>query len=198
MAASKDGRIDDGKTRCPWGEGNEFLTPYHDTEWGVPVKDDIKHFEFLCLEAFQAGLSWLIVLKKREAFRKAFAGFDPKKVARFGAGEIEELVLNAAIIRNRRKIEATINNAHRFLEVQKEWDSFSAYIWSFVEGKPVVNKWRTQDEIPASTVLSDLVSADLKKRGFKFMGTTVIYAHLQAIGVVNDHITSCFRYRDLI
>jgi len=190
-------RKSDGISRCPWSVSNQLLQEYHDTEWGTPVRDDIKHFEFLVLEAFQAGLSWLIVLKKRDAFRKAFAGFDPKKVVRFSEDKIEKLVLDAGIIRNRRKIEATVNNARRFMEVQKEFGSFDSYIWSFVDGKPVINKWKTQEKIPANTELSDRMSKDLKIRGFKFLGTTVIYAHLQAIGVVNDHITSCFRYREL-
>jgi DNA-3-methyladenine glycosylase I len=183
--------------RCPWAEAHELLRVYHDTEWGVPVRDDRKHFEFLCLEAFQAGLSWLIVLKKREAFREAFAGFDPEQVRRFGRREIENCLGNPAIIRNRRKIEAAVHNAARFLEVQDEFGTFDSYIWSFVGGKPVVNAWREMPEVPATTGLSDTVSADLKKRGFRFMGSTVVYAHLQAIGVVNDHLADCFRYRDL-
>lgn len=183
--------------RCPWAEAHELLRVYHDTEWGVPVRDDRKHFEFLCLEAFQAGLSWLIVLKKRKAFRKAFAGFDPEKVCRFGRREIENCLDNPSIIRNRRKIEATIHNATRFLEVQDEFGTFDSYIWSFVGGKAVINARREMSEVPATTALSDTVSADLKNRGFKFMGSTVVYAHLQAIGVVNDHLVDCFRYRDL-
>jgi len=183
--------------RCPWAEKHELLTAYHDAEWGVPVRDDRKHFEFLCLEAFQAGLSWLIVLKKRPAFREAFAGFDPEKVRRFGREKTEELMQNPGIIRNRRKIEAAIHNASRFLDVRAEFGSFDSYIWSFVDGKPVVNAWREMSEVPATAELSDTVSGDLKKRGFKFMGSTVVYAHLQAIGVVNDHLVDCFRYREL-
>ncbi len=184
------------KKRCPWSETDALLRDYHDTEWGVPVHDDRKHFEFLCLEAFQAGLSWLIVLKKREGFRRAFAGFDPKRVAKFGPNEIQALRGNPEIIRNRLKIEATVNNAVRFLEVQKEFGTFDAYIWSFADGKPIVNRWEKQEEIPVTTGLSDRLSKDLKTRGFKFIGSTVIYAHLQAIGIVNDHIRSCFRWSE--
>lgn len=185
-----------GLTRCPWG-GDGLMTAYHDEEWGVPVHDDNTHFEFLALEMFQAGLSWLTVLRKREAFRKAFAGFDPKKVAKFNAEDVAKLLTDAGIIRNRLKIEAAVNNARRFLEVQKEFGSFDNYIWGFVGGKPVVNKWKTLAGIPASTELSDRVSADLKGRGFKFVGSTIVYAHLQATGLVNDHVTGCFRYQQL-
>jgi len=185
------------ETRCPWAEGHELLTVYHDTEWGVPLHEEQKHFEFLCLEAFQAGLSWLIVLKKREAFRRAFAGFDPEAVAGFSPSDVDRLVEDATIIRNRRKIEATINNAALFLEVRREFGSFDSYIWSFVDGIPIVNRWKKQEEIPNSTELSDRVSKDLQGRRFKFMGSTVIYAHLQAIGVVNDHLVDCFRYSEI-
>ena len=187
---------EDKLIRCPWG-GDELMIHYHDEEWGVPVHDDNTHFEFLVLEMFQAGLSWLTVLRKREAFRKAFANFDPKRVARFNAQDIARLLNDAGIIRNRLKIAAAVNNAKRFLEVQQEFGSFDKYIWGFVGGKPVVNKWKTLADIPASTELSDRVSADLKKRGFKFAGSTIVYAHLQATGLVNGHVTSCFRYREV-
>ena len=183
-------------TRCPWG-GDAMMTAYHDREWGVPVHDDRTHFEFLALEMFQAGLSWMTVLKKRAAFIKAFAGFDPRKVAAFSEKDIARLLGDAGIIRNRLKIAAAVNNAQRFLEVQKEFGSFDKYIWGFVGGKPLVNAWKSLSEIPPRTELSDRLSADLKKRGFKFVGSTIVYAHLQATGLVNDHITSCFRYREV-
>jgi len=183
--------------RCPWPGNNELYIKYHDEEWGVPVHDDRKHFEFLVLECFQAGLSWLTVLKKRENFREAFDNFDPEKVARYKEVKIEELMKNAAIIRNRKKIEAAINNARKFLEVQKKFGSFDNYIWQFVNHKPVVNKWETLSELPAKTELSDKISADLKKRGFTFVGSIIIYAHLQAIGIINDHLVDCFRHKQL-
>lgn len=181
-------------TRCPWCTSCELYIEYHDREWGVPVHDDAKHFEFLVLESAQAGLSWLTVLKKRENYRKAYANFDVKKVAKFGPEKVAELMGNEGIIRNLKKIEASINNAARFLEVCREFGSFDKYIWSFTGGKPVVNKWRTLAELPPKTELSDAVSADLKARGFKFLGSTVVYAHLQAVGIVNDHLVNCFRY----
>ena len=170
---------------------------YHDEEWGVPIHDDKKHFEFLVLESFQAGLSWLTILKKRENFRKAFDGLDPKKVSRYDEKKIQELLNNPGIIRNRRKIEALINNAKRFLEIQEEFGSFDEYLWRFTDFKPIMNSWKDISEIPATTQLSDEISQDLKKRGFKFVGSTIIYAHIQAIGLVNDHILSCFRYKQL-
>ncbi len=183
--------------RCSWCEGNVLYIEYHDKEWGTPVHDDRKHFEFLALESFQAGLSWLTILKKRENFRKAFHGFNPKKVAMYDNKMIKKLLNDAGIIRNRMKIEATINNAKRFLEVQKEFGSFDNYIWGFTKGKPKINSWKRLSQIPATTKLSDEISKDLKDRGFKFVGSTVIYAHLQAIGIVNDHLVSCFRYKEL-
>ena len=183
-------------TRCGWG-GDELMIRYHDEEWGVPVHNDTRHFEFLVLEMFQAGLSWQTVLRKRVAFRKAFADFDPQKVAKFGPGEVARLLGDAGIIRNRLKIVAAITNAQRFLEVQKEFGSFDKYIWSFVGGRPVVNRWKTLSEIPANTDLSDRVSADLKKRGFKYVGPTIVYAHLQATGLVNDHLAGCFRHKQV-
>ena len=184
--------------RCDWCKEDELYIKYHDEEWGVPLHDDIKQFEFLVLESAQAGLSWLTVLKKRENYRKAYDNFDPLKVSKYRDGKIDELVGNAGIIRNIKKIEASINNAGRFIEVQKEHGSFDKYIWRFVDYKPVINTWRNISEIPAKTGLSDEISGDLKKRGFKFIGSTIIYAHLQAVGIVNDHLVSCFRYQQLI
>ena len=185
-------------TRCPWvPKGDELYERYHDHEWGVPVHDDTKIFEFLVLESAQAGLSWRTVLYKRENYRKAFAGFDPKKVAKFGKREIEKLLKNAGIIRNRQKVEAAVNNAKRFLEVQKEFGTFDAYIWSFVKGKTKINKLRTNKDYKATSKESDALAADLKKRGFKFLGSTVVYAHMQATGMVNDHVISCFRHREV-
>lgn len=183
--------------RCSWCEKEDIYIEYHDKEWGVPVYDDNKQFEFLVLESAQAGLSWLTVLKKRENYRKAYDNFDPEKVAQYNPEKLEELMNNPGIIRNRMKIEASINNAKRFLEIQQEFGSFSNYIWGFVNNKPVINKFDSISEIPATTELSDKVSKDLKKRGFKFMGSTIVYAHLQAVGIINDHITSCFRYKEV-
>jgi len=179
--------------RCAWAEGNDLMSEYHDREWGVPVHQDTTHFEFLILEAAQAGLSWLIVLRKREGYRKAFARFDFKKVAKFGERDVQRLMQDAGIVRNELKIRASIENAKRFLEVREEFGTFDRYLWSFVEGKPVVNRVKSYKEIAPNTPLSDAVSKDLKKRGFRFVGTTVIYAHLQAVGIVNDHETTCFR-----
>jgi DNA-3-methyladenine glycosylase I len=168
------------------------MIQYHDEEWGKPLHDDQKLFEFLILEGMQAGLSWLIVLRKREAFRQAYENFDVEKVAAFDQKKVDELMSNPGIIRNKLKIEASINNAKRFLEVAKEFGSFDKYIWSFVGGKPIVNHWEKLSDLPAKTELSDKISNDLKKRGFKFVGSTVVYAHLQATGMVNDHLVSCF------
>jgi DNA-3-methyladenine glycosylase I len=184
-------------TRCSWCEGNDLYLRYHDTEWGVPVHDDRKHFEFLVLESMQAGLSWLTILRKRENFRAAFDNFDPDKVAKYDGKKLEVLMQNAGIIRNRLKLEAAINNAVYFLEIQTEFGSFDNYFWGFVDNKPVINTWKALSEIPAKTELSDRISKDLKARGFKFVGSTIIYAHLQAIGLVNDHIVNCFRYSQL-
>lgn len=187
--------IRDGRPRCPWCLGvSEAYVAYHDGEWGVPAREDAVQFEFLVLEAAQAGLSWSTVLHKREGYRRAFAGFDPARVARFNARSVERLVGDAGIVRNRLKIEAAINNARRFLDVQASFGSFSDYLWGFVDGRPVVNRWRAQQEVPASTALSDAISRDLKTRGFRFVGSTIIYAHLQATGLVNDHLLSCFRH----
>lgn len=184
--------------RCPWcGQNDELYIQYHDEEWGVPVHDDIRHFEFLVLEINQAGLSWKTVLKKRDNYKKAYDNFDPLKVSRYDDQKITQLLNNAGIIRNRRKIEASIHNATRFLEIQREFGSFDRYIWRFVNNKPVVNSWKCDMDIPSSTILSDTISSDFKKRGFKFIGTTIIYAHLQAIGIINDHILDCYRYNQL-
>lgn len=185
------------KTRCDWSTSNQVMIKYHDEEWGVPLHDDHKLFEFFVLEGFQAGLSWQIVLNKREAFRKAFDSFNPEIVANYNTKKLEELIQNQAIIRNKLKIAATVNNAKRFLEVQKEFGSFDKYIWEFVDFKPIVNSFKTMKELPAKTPLSDKISADLKKRGFKFIGSTVIYAHMQATGMVNDHLVDCFRYEQI-
>jgi DNA-3-methyladenine glycosylase I len=180
-------------TRCPWGTDG-IMRRYHDEEWGVPVHDDLKHFEFLILEMFQAGLSWLTVLKKRDAFRKAFAGFHPELVAEFDEKDVARLLTDAGIIRNRLKIAAAIYNATRFLEIQNESGSFDKYVWSFINNKTLVNGWKDLSQIPPRTELSDRLSTDLQKRGFKFVGSTIVYAHLQATGLVNAHITACFRY----
>jgi len=184
--------------RCPWPGIDEMYIKYHDEEWGVPVHDDRKHFEFLVLEGAQAGLSWATILKRRDNYRKAYDSFDPAKVAKYDEAKVAELLSNAGIIRNRKKIESSINNARLFLEVQQEFGSFDKYIWSFVDFKPVINSWKTLSELPAKTELSDRISKDLKKRGFSFVGSTIIYAHSQAIGLVNDHLVSCFRYKQLI
>ncbi|MBI5491046.1 MAG: DNA-3-methyladenine glycosylase I [Deltaproteobacteria bacterium] len=185
------------KTRCPWPGEHEFYVRYHDDEWGVPLHDDRKLFEFLVLEGAQAGLSWATILRKREAYRKAFAGFDPAKVARFGARDLRRLLGDAGIVRNRAKIAAAIGNAHAFLEVQREFGSFDRYIWDFVGGKPIVNRWQTLSQLPAKTSLSDRISKDLRDRGFRFVGSTIVYAHMQATGMVNDHLVSCFRHREV-
>jgi DNA-3-methyladenine glycosylase I len=177
--------------------GDPLYEAYHDEEWGVPVYDDKILFEFLTLETFQAGLSWITVLRKRENFRKAFDGFNYKKIAKYKQPKIDALLQDAGIIRNKLKVNAAITNAQAFMEVQKEFGSFSNYIWGFVDGKPIKNKFKSLKEIPANTSLSDKLSKDLKKRGFKFVGTTVVYAHMQATGMVNDHETSCFRYNEV-
>jgi DNA-3-methyladenine glycosylase I len=183
------------KTRCPWCLGFQEYIDYHDNEWGVPVHDDRIHFEFLILEGAQAGLSWSMILKKREGYRKAFAAFDPVKVSKFTPARVEKLLQNPGIVRNRLKVNAAVNNAKRFLEVQKEFGSFDKYIWGFVNNKPIVNKWEKHTQAPATTKESDALSKDLIKRGFKFVGSTVIYAHMQACGLVNDHIVNCWKYK---
>lgn len=180
--------------RCPWCGNDELYVKYHDEEWGVPVHDERKHFEFLVLESAQAGLSWITVLRKRENYRSAYDNFDVIKVSQYDEAKIQELMQNPGIIRNRRKIEASINNAVRFIEIQKEFGSFDSYIWSFTGNKTLVNIWNHISEVPATSELSDRISKDLKKRGFRFLGSTIIYAHLQAIGIINDHLTDCFRH----
>jgi DNA-3-methyladenine glycosylase I len=186
------------RTRCSWTRTDPLMIRYHDTEWGVPLHDDRKMYEFLVLEGMQAGLSWLTILRKRENFRKAFRGFDPAIVAKFGSREMNRLLSDAGIIRNRQKLEAAIVNAQKFLIVQKEFGSFDRYIWAFVGGKPIQNRFKTDAEIPAASRESDQLSKDMKQRGFKFVGSTILYAHMQATGMVNDHLMSCFRYRSLM
>jgi len=186
------------KQTCSWPKGDSLLTKYHDTEWGVPLHNDKKLFEFLILEGFQAGLSWLTVLKKRENFRKAFDTFDFNKVAKYDQRKINALLQDSGIIRNKLKIESAITNAKAFIDVRKEFGTFNKYIWNFTGNKPIHNEFESMKEIPAKTGLSDLISKDLKKRGFKFVGSTIVYAHMQATGMVNDHITSCFRYKEII
>ncbi len=184
------------RVRCDWAlKGDEAYQRYHDEEWGVPVHDDVVHFEFLMLETAQAGLSWAIVLRKREGYRQAFAEFQPDRVARFTEQRIEKLLLNPQIIRNRAKVRAAVSNAQAFLAIQDEVGSFDAYMWSFVKGRPIHNRWKSTAEVPATTPISDVLSRDLKKRGFKFVGSTVCYAHMQAAGLVNDHLVQCFRHK---
>ena len=185
------------KTRCAWCGTDPLYKAYHDNEWGVPVYDDAKLFEFLVLETFQAGLSWITILRKRENFRKAFDNFDYEKIALYDNEKYESLLQDAGIIRNKLKVKATISNAKAFIAIQKEFGSFSNYIWRFTNGKPIANSFESLKEIPAKTTLSDRLSIDLKKRNFKFVGSTVIYAHMQATGMVNDHIKSCFRYKEI-
>ena len=182
---------------CEWQyAGSGELIPYHDTELGVPVRDDRKQFEFLTLESAQAGLSWITIYRKREAYRKAFAEFDPEKVARFTDKRIEKLLLNPGIVRNRLKVMAAVTNAQAFLDVQEEYGSFTKYIWGFVNGKPKVNRWKRMDQLPATSKESDALSKDLKQRGFKFVGSTIVYAHMQAAGLVNDHLVHCYRHTE--
>ena len=184
--------------RCTWvGSDNPLMLEYHDREWGVPVHDDRKHFEFLVLEAAQAGLSWSIVLKKREGYRRAFSQFDPRKVARYTQSRIQKLTADPSIIRNRMKIEAVVRNARAFLAIQDEFGSFDDYGWRFVDGRPRLNRWKAIKEIPATSRESDAFSKDLRDRGFSFVGSTVMYAHMQAVGMVNDHLVGCFRYRQI-
>jgi len=184
--------------RCAWVPTDDALMlEYHDREWGVPVHEDRKHFEFLLLEGAQAGLSWSIVLKKREAYRRAFSQFDPRKVARYTRKRIRKLMLDQGIIRNRLKIESAVRNARAFLAIQEEFGSFNAYCWGFVGGRPKVNRWKSIRQIPATSPESDAFSKDLKKRGFRFVGPTIIYAHMQAVGMVNDHLMHCFRFREI-
>ena len=183
--------------RCAWAGNDPLYQTYHDQEWGVPIYDDRLLFEFLTLEGAQAGLSWITILRKRAAYRTAFAEFAPEVVARFDAAKVAELLANPGIVRNRLKVESTITNAQAFLQVQKEFGSFAAYQWRFVDGAPIRNAWKSIKEVPASTPLSDAMSRDLKKRGFKFVGSTICYSHIQAVGMVNDHTVDCFRWLEL-
>ena len=185
------------KTRCAWAGDLPIYIDYHDNEWGRPVFEDNKLFEMLILEGMQAGLSWITVLKKREAFREAFDGFDPHKVALYDEAKIENLLANERIIRNRLKVNAAVTNAKAFLEVQEKYGSFCQFIWAYVDDTPIRNHWERMEEIPAKTPLSDRISKDLKKLGFKFVGSTIVYAYMQAIGMVNDHVTSCFAYQEM-
>lgn len=185
----------ENKTRCGWCLSSDLYEKYHDEEWGVPVYDDQKLFEFLILETFQAGLSWITILNKRENFRKAFDNFDYTKVAQYSDEKFQELLLNAGIIRNKLKVYSAVTNAQNFIKIQEEFGSFSKYIWDFVDGKPIDNNRKNLSEVQATTPLSDAISKDLKKRGFKFVGSTVVYAHMQATGMVNDHVEDCFRKR---
>ena len=186
------------KTRCGWVNPNDqMMVDYHDLEWGVPVHDDRRHFEFLVLEGAQAGLSWATILKRREGYRRAFSNFDADKVARYSQQRIEELLLDPSIIRNRQKIESTVRNARAFLSISEEFGSFDSYCWRFVEGHPILNHRKSTKDIPATSAESDSFSKDLKKRGFSFVGSTIIYAHMQAVGMVNDHLDTCFRYPEI-
>lgn len=186
------------KTRCDWCVDTfDQYVQYHDEEWGVPVHDDRTQFEFLILEGAQAGLSWSTILKKREGYREAFAGFDVEKVARYDEQKIQELLDNPAIVRNKLKVRSTVSNAQKFIEIQEEFGSFDTYIWSFVDGKPINNRWKSMSEVPATTDISDKLAKDLSQRGFKFVGSTIIYAHMQAVGMVNDHLISCFRHSEV-
>ncbi len=188
---------DEEPVRCSWPGNDPLMIEYHDTEWGVPVHDDQKIFEFLILEGMQAGLSWSTILHKRENFRRAFEGFDVDRVAQFDGRKVRSLLADKGIIRNRMKIEAAVNNARRFIEVKEEFGTFDEYIWRFVEGQPRANKWKSLKQLPARTRESDAMSKELKERGFKFAGTTICYAHMQATGMVNDHLLTCFRYDEL-
>jgi DNA-3-methyladenine glycosylase I len=186
------------KKRCEWPSDDELMLRYHDTEWGTPVHDDRKHFEFLLLDAFQAGLSWSIILKKRENFRKAFDNFDPVKISRYREARIQRLLNDPGIIRNKLKIRSTVTNAKAFLKIQKEFRSFDKFIWQFTRGKQKLNRWKSIKDIPPRSPESDAMSEELKRRGFKFVGSTICYSYMQAAGMVNDHITSCFRYREVM
>ena len=186
------------KNRCAWVKDSDpFMVDYHDQEWGAPVHDDRKHFEFLVLEGAQAGLSWSTILHRREGYRKAFSDFDPEKVARYTDKKIEQLTTDASIIRNRQKIAATVKNARAFLAVQEEFGSFDAYCWRFVGGRPLVNRWKDTSQVPATSPESDAFSKDLKARGLGFVGSTIVYAHMQAVGMVNDHLIDCFRHSEV-
>ena len=183
--------------RCPWCGEDPTYVGYHDREWGVPVHDDRTLFEFLTLESAQAGLSWITILRKREGYRAAYAGFDPEVVARFGSERVDEMLADPGIVRNRAKIEASIGNARAFLAVQEEWGSFDSYVWSFVEGRPMQHRWRRMADVPAIGPVAETLSKDLRQRGFRFLGPTIVYAHMQATGMVNDHLVTCFRHRQV-
>jgi DNA-3-methyladenine glycosylase I len=187
----------DDKRRCPWCLGSDLYRRYHDEEWGVPVHDDRRLFEFLILEGAQAGLSWSTILNKRENYRRAFSRFDPAKVARFGRRDVRRLMADAGIVRNRLKIESTLSNARAFLEVRREFGSFDAYLWSFVDGRPLQDRRRSRRDVPDRTDVSDVISRDLKRRGFRFVGSTIVYAFMQAVGMVNDHLVTCYRHAQL-
>lgn len=189
--------MDNNKIRCAWCGTDSLYIKYHDEEWGVPVKNDKILFEFLILESFQAGLSWITILRKRENFRMAFDNFDYKKIAKYNQNKIDELLQNSGIIRNKLKVNSAVFNAQAFMEVQNEFGSFNNYIWRFIDNTPIKNSWKNPKDVPATTPISDAISKDLKKRGFKFMGSTVVYAYMQAVGMVNDHITDCFRYQQV-
>ena len=186
------------KIRCDWSVSDYVYMEYHDREWGVPVRDDHKQFEFMVLESAQAGLSWLTILKRREGYRRLYVDFDPELVAGFDEDRISKMLKDPGIIRNRKKIESSINNAQRFLEVKEQYGSFCNYLWGFIDGKQIVNHFRKFSEVPATTALSDTIAKDMKKRGFQFLGSTILYAHLQATGLVNDHLTNCFRHQECI
>lgn len=187
----------DTNSRCAWCGSDPLYIRYHDEEWGVPVHDDRRHFEFLVLEGAQAGLSWITILRKRENYRAAFAQFDPERVARFGKRDVERLLGNPGIVRNRLKIESAVKNARAFLAVQEAFNGFDNYVWRFVGGKPIRNRWTRLQDVPATTAESDALSKNLKKRGFSFVGSTIVYAHMQAVGMVNDHVIDCFRHRQV-
>lgn len=197
MAGKKSKRDETVKHRCHWVSDEPIYVKYHDEEWGVPVHDDRKHFEFLVLEGAQAGLSWITILKRREGYRKAFANFDPARVAKFDDSDVKRLMADSGIIRNQLKIRATISNASHFLAIQKEFGSFNKYFWQWVGGGTIQNRWKEPRQIPPTSAESDALAKDLKKRGFKFAGSTIMYAHMQACGLVNDHLEKCFRYREV-
>ncbi len=184
--------------RCEWCLGNKLMMDYHDREWGVPVHDDKVLFEFLTLEGAQAGLSWLTILNKRENYRKAFDGFDVEKISKYTDKKKEELLANAGIVRNKLKISSTITNAQAFIKISEEFGSFDSYLWGIVSGEPIVNEWKSVSELPTKTKLSDMISADLRKRGFKFVGSTIIYSFMEAVGLINDHVVDCFRYKEIV
>ena len=193
-----DGQMEGQAARCLWCGADPLYIRYHDEEWGVPVRDDRRLFEFLLLEGAQAGLSWITILRRREGYRDAFSGFDPEKIASYGPADVARLMGDARIVRNRAKIDSAVKNARAFLQTAEQFGSFSAYWWGFVEGVPLANRWTHQEQIPAVTPLAEKISADMKRRGFSFFGPTICYAHMQATGMVNDHLTDCYRYKELL